>query len=90
MMWEIVGLMHLLNEWKRMPDAPPSEYSCWHIHRNRHHRFTGNEIKAMRNTLKGLSPMAYYSVFPEEQPDTPGNPRPRQAGESRPPQDPSP
>jgi len=34
--------------------------------------------------------MAYYSVFPEEQPDTPGNPRPRQAGESRPPQDPSP
>ena len=66
MMWEIVGLMHLLKAWRRTPDAPPSEYSCWYIYRDRHHPFTSKEITDKKNTLKGLSPAAYYSVFPEE------------------------
>lgn len=69
MMWEIVGLMHLLKHWKRMPDAPPSEYSGWYGHRNRHHPFTSEETKNMRDALRRLSPMSYYSVFPEERPE---------------------
>ena len=71
MIWEIVGLIHLLKGWKRIPDAPPSEYSCWYVHKDRHHRFTNEEINKMRDRLKRLEPGAYYAVFPEEQPWSP-------------------
>lgn len=70
-MWEIVGLTHLLKAWRRMPDAPPSEYSQFYIHRNRHHRFSAKEIAEKRENLMRLSPLSYYSVFPEEKPCKP-------------------
>jgi hypothetical protein len=71
MMWEILGLTHLLKEWRHMPDAPPSEYSLFDIHRNRNQRFSVKEIAAQRENLMRMSPMAYYSVFPEEKPRKP-------------------
>lgn len=54
-----------------MPDAPPSEYSLFDIHRNRNQRFSVKEIAAQRENLMRMSPMAYYSVFPEEKPRKP-------------------
>ncbi len=68
MMWEIVYLKYLLEAWRRMPDAPPSEYSPPSNHSNRHHRFSGGEIQGMRDSLKQMSPESFYSVFPEERP----------------------
>ncbi len=76
MMWEIVGLMDLLKAWKRMPDAPPSEYSSWYIHRERHRPFTSQEKQNMRDALRKLSPMSYYLLFPEERPEEPAPPLP--------------
>jgi hypothetical protein len=68
MMCDILWLTLLLKEWRRNPDAPPSEYSSFPMYKDRHHRFTSSEIKAMREELKRLSPMAYNTVFPEERP----------------------
>jgi len=68
MMAEIQGLVILLRHWRRMPDAPPSEFSPFSAHENRHHRFTEAEIEEMRSGLRRMSPASYYSVFPEEQP----------------------
>ena len=68
MLFEIQGLVILLGHWKRMPDAPPSEFSPFSAHENRHHRFTDREIECKRNELRRMSPASYYSVFPEEKP----------------------
>ncbi len=69
MLFEIQGLVILLGHWRRMPDAPPSEFSPFSMHENRHHRFSEDEIDCKRNELRRMSPASYYSVFPEEQPD---------------------
>jgi hypothetical protein len=78
MMWEIVGLMDLLKAWKRKPDAPPSEYSSWYIHRERHRPFTAQETQNMRDALRKLSLMSYYLLFPEERPEEPDGDKPGQ------------
>jgi hypothetical protein len=65
---EILGHVTLLKHWKRMPDAPPSEYSPFCGHHNRHHRFSEKEIADRKSDLKRMSPASYYSVFPEEEP----------------------
>ncbi len=68
MLFEIQRLASLLERWRRMPDAPPSEFSPFSSHESRHHRFSGKEISRMRDELRRMSPASYYSVFPEEQP----------------------
>jgi hypothetical protein len=66
MFCEIQGLVILLTHWRRMPDAPPSEFSPFSSHENRHHRFTGREIARMMDELRRMSQVGYLSVFPEE------------------------
>ncbi len=68
MMCEIQGLVILLEHWRRMPDAPPSEFSPFSSHEDRHHRFTGREKSRMMDELRRMSPLSYQSVFPEEGP----------------------
>ena len=68
MMIEIQAKCLLLSHWKKMPDAPPSEYSPWSAHRDRHNRFSDQEISTMREDLRRRAPLSYYSVFPEERP----------------------
>jgi len=68
MICEIQGLVILLEHWRRMPDAPPSEFSPFSSHEDRHHRFTGREISRMMDRLRRMSPNSYQSVFPEEGP----------------------
>lgn len=68
MLAEIQGLASLLERWKRMPDAPPSEFSPFSYHDDRHHRFSEKEISRMRDDLRRMSPASYYSVFPEDLP----------------------
>ena len=65
-MFDIQVLAQLLRDWKQMPDMPPSEFSPFSSHRGRHHRFSGEEITAMKADLKRMSAATYYSVFPEE------------------------
>jgi len=66
MMIELQGLVILLKHLRRMPDAPPSEFSPFSSHHNRHHRFTEEETAAMRQELRRMSPACYFSVYPEE------------------------
>ncbi|HXQ80938.1 MAG TPA: hypothetical protein VN775_06490 [Opitutaceae bacterium] len=68
MMIEIQGLVILLLNLRRMPDAPPSEFSPFSSHQSRHHRFTEIEVAVMRRELRRMSPAGYFSVYPEEQP----------------------
>jgi hypothetical protein len=68
MMFEIQARDRMLRDLKRMPDMPPSEFSPFPWHRDRHHRFSDAEIARMKSDLKRMSPNAYFSVFPEERP----------------------
>lgn len=68
MMIEIQAKSILLTYWKQMPDAPPSEYSPCHWHRDRHHPFTVGEIAKMKAEFRRVAPKSYFSVFPEERP----------------------
>jgi hypothetical protein len=66
MMFDIQNLARLLRDWKPMPDMPPSEFSPFSSHKDRHHRFSGEEVTRMKADLKRMSPQTYFSVFPEE------------------------
>jgi hypothetical protein len=70
MMIELQATSILLTKWKQMPDAPPSEYSPWYHHRDRHHPFSAKEISKIRDEFRRVAPKSYYSVFPEERPDS--------------------
>jgi len=67
-MAEIQGLYYLLSTWKKMPDAPPSEYSSWSCDRDRHHPFSAAEIRVKREALRRMAPSSYFEIFPEERP----------------------
>ena len=61
----VVGLADLLSRWTKMPDAPPSEYSNWVVHKNRHQPFTPDEVARMRSTLAKIAPTTYADIFCE-------------------------
>ena len=71
MMFEIQARDRMLRDLKRMPDMPPSEFSPFPWHRDRHHRFSQEEIARMKSELRRVAPTAYHSIYPEEKPGGP-------------------
>ena len=69
MMIELQATSILLTYWRQMPDAPPSEYSPFSHHHDRHHPFSAKEISRIRDEFWRAAPKCYYTVFPEERPD---------------------